>query len=104
MDTENTLSIGKRIKKIRLLMDLSQEEFGQLLGVTGHSVGKYEKGINLPPADILSKIASEGKTTVDWLIGKMDDRDDLIFRKYRELSEDDQIKIREIIRKYSGEA
>ena len=40
--------IGKNLKKIRLLKNLSLKEAGQLLGMSATTINKYEKGKLIP--------------------------------------------------------
>ena len=65
---EKRLFIGlpARIKKIR--GELTQSEFGEIVGVTQGSINKYENNINLPGEDVLEKIAIYGGVTVQWLL------------------------------------
>ena len=38
--------IGQRLRERRLLLDLSQTEFGTALGITFQQIQKYERGVN----------------------------------------------------------
>lgn len=51
------MSISQKIKKIRTKFNLSQERFGQKIGVSGKSVSAYETGRATPSIKILSQIA-----------------------------------------------
>jgi len=62
----NYLGVGQRIKIVR--NDLSQYEFGKLIGVTQGTVNKYESGATLPSEGVLQKIADHGGVTTDWLL------------------------------------
>lgn len=44
------------IKKIRLALDMTQEGFGKLLGVTQAAIGNYESNIRSPKLNICYKI------------------------------------------------
>ena len=48
--------ISDFVKNLRLTMNLSQKAFGELLGVSGASVGFYENGRNEPKDVILEKL------------------------------------------------
>ena len=60
------LGVPDRIRKIR--GNLTQEEFGSLIGVTQGTVQKYEKGDCLPSEKVQKKIADYGRVTVEWLL------------------------------------
>jgi transcriptional regulator with XRE-family HTH domain len=46
----------------------TQEEFGEILGISKATISKYESGIAIPSSDILRKIASIGNKGIDWLL------------------------------------
>jgi transcriptional regulator with XRE-family HTH domain len=46
----------------------TQEEFGEILGVSKATISKYESGIAIPSSEILRKIASIGNKGIDWLL------------------------------------
>ena len=56
------MSVGSRIKKARLLRNLSQRELGLLLGFTPGTadvrIAQYELGIRRPREDMLRKLAA----------------------------------------------
>jgi transcriptional regulator with XRE-family HTH domain len=60
--------IGARIKEVRDRKGLKQGDLGQLLGVQGPAISKYEKGLQDPGTIALVKIAEFGNVTLDWLI------------------------------------
>ena len=47
------IQIGKFIAELRKEQHLTQEQFGDKLGVTSKTVSRWENGNYLPPADIL---------------------------------------------------
>jgi transcriptional regulator with XRE-family HTH domain len=49
--------IGARIRERRVMLGLTQQQFGKLIGVTYQQVTKYERGINRVSAGRLYKIA-----------------------------------------------
>ena len=49
--------IGNRIRARRMLIGMSQERLGEILGVTFQQVQKYEKGVNRIGAGRLQDIA-----------------------------------------------
>jgi transcriptional regulator with XRE-family HTH domain len=46
----------------------TQQEFGEILGVSKATISKYESGIAIPSSDILRKIASIGNKEIEWLL------------------------------------
>lgn len=50
--------LGDNIKKLRILNKLTQKELAEVSGITRESVGNYERGDRIPPADTLNNIAT----------------------------------------------
>lgn len=63
-----TLSIGKQIKKLRKELDLTQQKFGERIGVKGNTIAQYELGRNEPIDAVLSLICREYNVNKDWLL------------------------------------
>lgn len=61
---------GKNVKKIRMLHNLSQQEFGELFNVSRGSVGSYEEGRAEPKIDTAIKIAKHFNVSLDVLLTK----------------------------------
>ena len=63
-------TIGERIKYLRLLADMSQEELGNRVGVQRAAINKYEKGsvTNIPIATI-EKMASVFDVSPTYIVG-----------------------------------
>lgn len=68
MINENN-SIGNVIRYFRELNHLSQAKLAEQIGVSQRNVSYYESGDHIPPADVLKKLASIFKITVDELVG-----------------------------------
>lgn len=62
--------IEKRIKQLRINQKISQQELGNILGVTKVSVSCYENGKRVPSLDTLIKIAEYFNTSLDYLVGR----------------------------------
>ena len=62
--------IGERIKYLRTLADMSQEELGNRVGVQRAAINKYEKGslTNIPIATI-EKIANTFNVSPTYIVG-----------------------------------
>ena len=61
--------LGARIRTMRMDRGLSQEQLGNVLGVSFQQVQKYEKGINRVSAMRLNQIAEALQTTPQELTG-----------------------------------
>jgi transcriptional regulator with XRE-family HTH domain len=59
------LGTGERIRQVR--GRLTQEEFGEIFGVKGSAVSKWEDG-RLSDEETLKKIVDFGGVTVEWLL------------------------------------
>ena len=61
---------SKNLKKLREESGISQEELGNIIGVSKSTIGMYEQGKRMPQKDtILMKIASTFGVTIDFLLG-----------------------------------
>ncbi len=67
--------IGKKIKELREIKQITQEELAKYLGVAPQTVYKYEKEINEPDLKTTSKIAEYFNVTTDYLLGRTDNPD-----------------------------
>lgn len=67
--------IGKKIKELREIKQITQEELAKYLGVAPQTVYKYEKEINEPDLKTTSKIAEYFNVTTDYLLGRTDNLD-----------------------------
>ena len=61
------LNIGDRIKKIRKELDLTQQRFGERLGVKGNTIAQYELGRSNPVDSVISLMIREFNVSEDWL-------------------------------------
>lgn len=64
---------GRRVKRARLLKDMTMEDVSTYCGVTKGSVWKWENGHNMPEAATLNKLADRIGVSVDYLLCKTDD-------------------------------
>lgn len=60
--------IGKRVKKIRLQKGISQEKFGELIGIKKAAVSKIENGDNSLSKSNLIAICRQFNISEDWLL------------------------------------
>ena len=60
-------AIGRRIREIRGF-DLTQAEFGRILGVGQTQLSKYEMGQSAPTLDVLLKLKAHSGRSIDWIV------------------------------------
>ncbi len=58
---------GRRIREIRGF-ELTQGEFGRVLGITQAQLSKYELGLSAPTPDILLRLKAYSGKTIDWIL------------------------------------
>lgn len=64
------LSLGERIKYFRGKRGFSQDDMAQKLDMKRANFSSYETDRNIPPSNVLSKIADILGTSTDYLLGK----------------------------------
>ena len=62
--------VGKRIRDMRLEKGMSQQELGDLIGVTKVSICGYENGTRTPSLETFCILAEIFETTTDYLLGR----------------------------------
>jgi len=62
--------IGKRVKDLRVQAQISQQELGNIIGVTKVSICGYESGTRVPSLDTLVKLSDALNTSTDFLLGR----------------------------------
>ncbi len=67
---ENELLIAQRIKSLRTGANMTQEEFGDLVGVTKHAVSRWEKGlVRNMKTEIVTALSQKFDVSPLWLMG-----------------------------------
>ena len=61
-------------QEIRENRDINQQEIAELLNTTQQQYSKYELGIQLIPIDRLNMLADFYNTSIDYLVGRTDER------------------------------
>lgn len=64
--------IGATIYAYRKMKGMTQEQLAEVMGVTGVSVSKWERGISIPDIELLCSLADYFGITVDELLGRAD--------------------------------
>lgn len=62
--------IGERIKRERLKRGMSQQQLGDLLGVTKVSICGYETGTRTPSLETFAEIVNILEVSPDYLLGR----------------------------------
>lgn len=62
------IQIGKFIAELRKAQGLTQEQFGEKIGVTNKTVSRWETGTYLPPADALLSMSKMFDVTVNEIL------------------------------------
>ena len=65
-------TFSERLKNLRTITHLSQEELSARLKVSRSCIGNYEQGKRLPSVEDLEKIADFFNVDMDYLVGKTD--------------------------------
>ena len=63
------MNIGKRLRKLRIEHNLTQNEVSILTGIKRSSIASYELNEQLPPVDKLIQFANLYKVSLDYLCG-----------------------------------
>jgi transcriptional regulator with XRE-family HTH domain len=61
-------AFGARLKEFRKRKRWSQKEMAAKVDIRFQQLNKYESGLNLPPAEMLIKLADALATSVDYLL------------------------------------
>ena len=73
--------VGRRIRQARREVKLTQEQLGNMIGLTFQQVQKYEKGVNRVSAGTLYEIAQVLNLPISWffdeeVVNRIGDSDD----------------------------
>lgn len=91
--------IGKRIRLLRQENNYTQEQFGKIFGLVKSTVSLYESGKSNPDDEIKRKIADYFDVSIDWLLGRTEERStvDKIVNKNKQK----EFEIEEILDRFS---
>jgi len=62
------MSVGDRIKELRLQLRLTQSDLAKKVGLSYIQIGRYEKQKSKPSAEVLQKLADALNTSADYLM------------------------------------
>ena len=68
------IDLSVRLRQLRLDKQLRQEQVARLIGVSKGAISAYETDIRQPSYDILIRLANLYRVSVDYLLGRTDDR------------------------------
>lgn len=71
------MEFGKIISKLRAEKELNQRELASLLGVSSGAIGMWETGKRQPDLDTVKKIADVFNVSIDYLLGRTDNRNSI---------------------------
>ena len=77
-------TFGTRLKRLRLNMDMTQQDFAEQFNLNKSSISKYEKDKNLPENQLLIEIADYFNVSVDYLLCRTDNATSLSDARLRE--------------------
>lgn len=63
------ISVGKKIKELRIAKNITQSELAERVGVTVSAISSYEVSDRQPSYDVLIKTANLFNVTTDFLLG-----------------------------------
>ena len=64
----------QRIQDLRVDSDLSQRQLGEILHISQRSYSHYETGSHRIPIEMLIRLADYYDTTIDYLVGRTDNK------------------------------
>jgi transcriptional regulator with XRE-family HTH domain len=67
------LTIGNRIKELRLKKEYTQPQLAKYMNVSKQTVSNWEKENRIPDANTLKKLSCFFDVSVDYLLGIVDD-------------------------------
>ncbi len=102
-------SIGNKIRKHRKKKKLTLEKLAEMSEISKSYLWLLEKNNSKPSAEILERIANNLDVTTSYLLndkqGRLseDDKDEVFYRDYKKLSEDQKGTIRALLNFLSSE-
>lgn len=68
------MSLAQKLKQLRLQAGLTQEQLAAHIGVSSRTIKHWEHGTRMPSAVYLLALADRFHVSVDWLLGRIDER------------------------------
>lgn len=96
-------AVGRRIRSVRELSLLSQQEFAELCGISASYLSSIERGKQAVGIRPLSRICSVGKVSADYIIygsSKSNSNVDTLIEMFRHVTDRDIEHVTNILREY----
>ena len=95
-------SIGRNIRKYRLMKKLRQEDLAELANLTNNYIGAIERGEKIPSLETLIVIINALGVSADMILSDVIDtgymvKDSLLAEKLSKLSAEDRAKIYDVV-------
>lgn len=90
-------TLGDRIRELRIELDLEQKELAKILNVHKGTISNWENNKRNPDNEMISKIADYFKVSVDYLLGRTDEKCLIIDEPELSLHEQFALKIAKIL-------
>lgn len=65
---------SQKLKELRKENGLTQTEFARVFNISAGTIGNWESGTRTPDTDMLKRIADFFNTSIDYLLGRDDNR------------------------------
>ncbi|WP_438770101.1 helix-turn-helix domain-containing protein [Brevibacillus sp. JB24b] len=65
---------GNRLRELREMRNLSQEEFGERFEISKVTISGYERGMRTPSFPLLVEMADFLEVSTDYLLGRTDEK------------------------------
>ena len=75
------MTLGQKIKEIRKMFNLSQEQLAETLNVSRQAITKWESDVGIPDVENLQELSKRFGVTVDYLLSDSNEMPILIMKK-----------------------
>lgn len=103
LESKDGLNISQRIKLLRNVNDMNQQEFAQFVGISQSQISAIEIGVRNPSKKLLQLIAEKCNCSVQWLENGIS-LTDIIQEENDTLKRAEKDKIVSILQKMSAES
>lgn len=95
------IKYGDRIAQLRDKNALTQEDLANKLGISRASLSHYETSRREPDYNTIDKIASFFKVSIDYLLGRTDNMDQILDQDVREFADSLELSDDKILEKFA---
>ncbi|MEW9699942.1 helix-turn-helix domain-containing protein [Paenibacillus sp. SI8] len=92
---------GDRIAQLREKQALTQEDLASKLGISRASLSHYETSRREPDYDTINKIASFFKVSIDYLLGRTDNSNQILDADVRDFADSLELSDDKILEKFA---